>query len=1229
MDKLPKPLVVRVRGIQTANHAEAEQIVRDTIARRCGTETPTFKIVVVPSCDDSKTCDALLDFAAEQPFPRFLSRLQKRPLASVPIACDETDDDYLTFDCHFHGFTQLYPVSSGCTAAADIIAITGLDGHAYGSWRAKDEPWRMWLHHFLSRDLPSCRTMIYGYNSKLSSHGIDNIMDYGREFLEALKRARSSKGLRERPLIFIAHSFGGIILAHCLIKAVQTNESDHPTIAALYKATYGILFFGTPHKGLVVDDIRRMIQDAERHPRQSLLEEISTKSDLLSYQLADFKNLIRDRKIVSFYEMQQTRRLEKNPETQSWARTGSFMTAVEAGSALLELPDSMEIKCAVNADHSHMVKFDSRTSETYRQALGYLTEFQANAGRVVSQRFNSRPNLKYPSSTVPFAQEPAFVERQNGHGHDILHHLESHLCQFIFHTRIALAGLGGVGKSQIAIEYSYRLRAKDPSIWVFWVYAASFDRIEQCFRSIAVVLAVPGCDDPKADIFALVSRWLKDAGNGKWLMILDNADDINVFRQTLSRQDVSPSQENSVLDCIPQVTHGAVLITSRDTRVAYQLCGSHDKIIHVGPMNDVESLDMLKLRLPREQDHAGMKALSQALDRIPLAMSQAAAYISIGAPRMTVAKYLEMYRRDENDQSRLLDKDNGELRRDPGVPNSVIRTWQISFDHIRSMSAQASQLLSLMAVLDRQGIPELLFTQDKASPLDFEDAVAILTDFSLILTERTNSTFEMHRLVQLATRNWLELSGQLGQYRGQAIVMLSKAMPTGKYENWETCQLLSPHANEVLQYESSLELEPLALAALLHCLSWYNAEQGHYSAASSQGLISVSLREKVLGKEHPDTLNSISNLALTYSDQGQYQKAEQLGVEVLKKRKGVLGEEHPDTLTSISNLVSIYTYQGQYDKAEKLGEEVIKKRTKLLGEKHPNTLTSISNLVSIYLNQGQYDKAEQLGEEVTKKRTEVLGEEHPDTLRSISILVSTYLNQGQYDKAEKLGEELIKKQIKLLGEEHPDTLISISNLVSIYTCQGQHDKAEQLGEEVIEKRSKVLGDEHPNTLISKSHLVSIYLYQCQYDKAEQLGAEVMQKRAKVLGEEHPGTLTSMKNLAYIWHCQGRHAEALQLMKNCASASATVLGLEHPHTKTRYQTLLDWQDKPSIASTSMNLNVQSAAELSQADLQTSEEDLRQANHGSGQSPGNATVPGRTSGGTPRGFRQRMKRMVNRQ
>ncbi|ORX95666.1 hypothetical protein BCR34DRAFT_498311 [Clohesyomyces aquaticus] len=378
-----RPKVFRVTGLPASdNLGEVGSRLREIILDEfIDDERQRLKVDIqcVPACG-SNGLSALVKFSGGVPF--FLSDLERDPLGIHQL---EMDDDDITFDLHFFGFTQLYQTAQDKPITADIIAITGLDGNAYGSWTSRSNLARMWLRDFLSKDMPQCRTMIYGYNSKLSSHGIDTVLDYGRELLEGVKNIRRTQSLRERPLIFVAHSFGGIILAHTLIRAKLADDRDDPTVATLNKATYGLLFFGTPHKGLFIEDILSMIGGG--NPRRGLVEELREKSSSLESQISDFRNLARDYKIVSFYETQQSKRLKWDEEKSRFRRTGEYITSVDTDSALLQLPDNMEVKVKVDADHSNIAKFMNRNGEPYTTTLRYLKKFELDAINEVPQRF--------------------------------------------------------------------------------------------------------------------------------------------------------------------------------------------------------------------------------------------------------------------------------------------------------------------------------------------------------------------------------------------------------------------------------------------------------------------------------------------------------------------------------------------------------------------------------------------------------------------------------------------------------------------------------------------------------------------------------------------------------------------------------------------------------------------------------------------------------------------------
>jgi hypothetical protein len=226
-------------------------------------------------------------------------------------------------------------------------------------------------------------------------------------------------------------------------------------------------------------------------------------------------------------------------------------------------------------------------------------------------------------------------------------------------------------------------------------------------------------------------------------------------------------------------------------------------------MDERVAVDLLHKKLQGGFNETDAKKLLHALDYMPLAITQAAAFISQRSPHITLPKYLQDLQKSDTDRARLLNKHLTDTRRDGKASNSVIATWQISFENICKERPSASQLLSLMCFFDRQGIPKSLlnrrYQESNETEGDFEDDIYILSSYSLIGTSADATEFEMHQLVQFSTKSWLELRGEAEKWKEMFIATMDEEFPLGKYENWPKCQKLFPHIEKALEYLSACE----------------------------------------------------------------------------------------------------------------------------------------------------------------------------------------------------------------------------------------------------------------------------------------------------------------------------------------------------------------------------------------------------------------------------------------
>jgi tetratricopeptide (TPR) repeat protein len=589
------------------------------------------------------------------------------------------------------------------------------------------------------------------------------------------------------------------------------------------------------------------------------------------------------------------------------------------------------------------------------------------------------------------------------------------------------------------------------------VHASTTERFREGYRNIAERAMLAGWDQPDKDVLRPVYSWLCDETN-RWVMIVDNADDLDVFRSSASE-----SHAHDFLKFLPQSPNGSILITSRSRDAAFRMTGSYTDILRVDPMGQERALSLLRNKLGNFEKSDGIQ-LVEALDFMPLAITQAAAYISQRAPRATLPSYLQSIRNGDRDRAKLLDTDMADSRRDGTSSNSVIATWQISFEHIRRETPSATRLLSLMSLFDRQGIPESLLVGQYQDDADFETDLSVLTDFSLVGVDVDGDQFKMHRLVQFSTRKWMELQGELEGWGKTYVDIMSRNYPLGDFENWKVCQALFPHAQAALACRPADGDALLRWATLLFNAARYAADTGDYNTAAEMLRASLEAREAVLPKDHRKTLFAAMNLGQMLAEQVKYAEAEEILRRTNEIAEQAFGLEDLLTLSASCTLGHVLTLQQKYDEAEGILRQVLTISEKLLGQDNLFTLGVASNLGLALAYQGKYGEAEASIRGVVQTREKLLGPEHPVLIRGTIRLGCVLYFQRRHDEAEIVFRKALDTSERVLGRDHPDTLLSAKSLADVLWSLSRHKPALELYQRAYDGFVRTLGSDHRGTI---------------------------------------------------------------------------------------------------------------------------------------------------------------------
>ncbi|CAG9990553.1 unnamed protein product [Clonostachys byssicola] len=726
--------------------------------------------------------------------------------------------------------------------------------------------------------------------------------------------------------------------------------------------------------------------------------------------------------------------------------------------------------------------------EHFAKNLRPLKEEDASSHDLVAQLLEIISQKSKRHFLVPFGQNERFVGREetiNWLLERIPPGTRPNDCQ-----RTAIEGLGGTGKTQIALEAAYRVRNTHSDCSVFWVPVLSITSFENAYREIGDALKVPGLQDKKADIKMLVKSALNNESSGEWLLILDNLDDIELVA--------------GLVGFLPSSPKGSILFTTRNHIVATSLDIAPGHVERVGEMSRDEALEMLKRYTEESQrkDIADTSKLLDFLADLPLAIRQASAYM--WKHDITTTKYLSYCQSSDGRTITMLSKDFEDRSRYKHTRNPVATTWLISFTHLSRDKPLAARYLRSICFLAEKDIPESLlpFEEDE---IERDKATAALKAYAFITKRENAAAFDIHRLVRLAMRNHLRREERIEAITS-VVQHLSKIYPFPWHENRSIWTRYMPHTLTVAAVcEESTDEH--ATGILLRCVAATYEITATYEKAEEVYRRVLQRYEEIIGREHPLVLVIMNNLAIVLERRRKYGEAKQMHQHVLESRQKVLGKDHPDTLSSMNNLAKVLFGQGNYSEVKIIYQQVLDLRTKVLGKDHPDTLISINNLAATLVRQGNYSVAEQMHQQALDLRTKVLGKDHPDTLISMNNLADTLVRQGNYSVAEQMHQQVLDLRIKVLGKDYPDTLISMNNLAKVLGGQGKYSEAEQMHQQALELREKALGREHPYTLDGMESLALVIMRQGRYSEANQIYRQALELYIKVLGRDHPDTVS--------------------------------------------------------------------------------------------------------------------------
>ncbi|KAF5009121.1 hypothetical protein FDECE_4673 [Fusarium decemcellulare] len=932
----------------------------------------------------------------------------------------------------------------GAAAEVDIVFVHGLMGDRHKTWRGTDskgvklEPWPKLL---LSKDVPKSRIMTFGYDARVinkdSASGrlaAESASEHARELVHALRDYRCETKTMGRHIIFVCHSLGGIAMCFSYRRSTQDYHD-------VWKSTAGIIFMGTPHRGSK--------QSRTAMTAASFLG-IFMDTNINLLEILNESCGLRDRIDEEFHALQESRKI----------RTDCFWEALPSKRGGIIVPKESatlggDRGRAIHADHSNMVKFSSATDEGYKAVRSTLKEMIDVAARATHK---SQPELprRPAATTIGTANKPRawfisvsrnqFFSGRESELDKLSNCLGLHTSEHgRSHTRAAIWGVGGIGKTQIAMQWVTSIHERN-NISVFWVHGGSIDRFVDSYTKIARCCEIPGCDvdDPQLsqhDMLHKVNEWLEsEAQRCPWVMVVDNVDDINVLRQTI---DLGTSQI-TIESFLPRPVNGSILFTTRSKETASALADPAN-LVMVDEMTPQGCVELMRTRSPlNKHEDKDLRELATELGYLPLALIQGTAYLA--NKEDSVAEYLQRLKQAR----RLVPEQPPEdeisvLRDEEGRYSAVARTLMVTFEAIESENSLATELLRLAGFYERQEVSRSLFinfaeryelcsigifvlgpewdgweaTGRVTCPTieEVNEALSLLESYSVLTKDRDEGAVTMHRLVHLVLRNQAKGNRPLArEVAAKAMTTMCYTFPVPNADKWMEIQRLMPHAKAVVS-ERDMKLDTgLAINSkfrlLTHMTEFLKAN--HEPIDGLEGIWNdlVKNMEEVIGPYHNRTLQAKLDV-VRFFQPGDGDKVKVLVAEIQEK----LGDGRLPAKTS---LASILFRCGHLEEAASLLDSFIDEAFRSDGSAGNITHTAVWYRARVFASLGQLEEALAL----IRERLRVQGHEKAEfaVARLTWFAGNLTAAAGNDDEALGLWAIFWHKAKSLWGDDHSITL---------------------------------------------------------------------------------------------------------------------------------------------------------------------------------------------------------------